>query len=70
MNIDYDYSSEPCISVTGLFIAIKEFTVRLNWADDGYWKTAYQQGHINEYLSTIINGGKGEREKKKMTKFL
>lgn len=36
----------------------------LNWADDGYWKTAYQQGHINEYLGTIINGEKGETEKK------
>lgn len=24
----------------------RKFTVRLNWADTGYWKTgAYQQGH-------------------------
>lgn len=51
-----DNSSEPCTSVTGLFIAMKEFTVRLNWADGGYWKTAYRQGHITEYQSFMING--------------
>lgn len=38
--------------------------MRLNWADGGYWKTAYQQGHINEYLSIIINDGERERNKK------
>ena len=41
--------------------------MRLNWADGDYWKTAYQQGHINEYLSIIIKDErKRERETKKM----
>lgn len=44
--------------------------MRLNWADGDYWKTAYQQGHINEYLSIIINDErKREREKQKRWNF-